>query len=223
MHTRAQHPTHARTHARARAQAYLRARTRPACQGRHAATCVARQPGLSHTLLAVQVGACFAMERAVVGLPQQWAVLLMHRPKDKKKGLCVKGVFGHDRMKARWEELILRAQADIIAAVEAEDGGGKFSEDAWTRPGGGGGISRVMQVAHQHICNAFLPLLPVYQLKTMLSVRRVLPPRVIVWVIQKCCQLISTVEEALFCTPAPRTQSSNPGRCVMGKSSRRRI
>jgi Coproporphyrinogen III oxidase len=49
-------------------------------------------------------------------------------------------------MKARWEELIRRAQNEIVAAVEAEDGEGKFSEDAWTRPGGGGGISRVMQV-----------------------------------------------------------------------------
>lgn len=58
-------------------------------------------------------------------------------------------VVWHDSMKARWEELILRAQADIIAAVEAEDGEGKFSEDAWTRPGGGGGISRVMQVPFQ--------------------------------------------------------------------------
>lgn len=30
--------------------------------------------------------------------------------------------------------------------MEEEDGEGKFREDAWCRPGGGGGVSRVMQV-----------------------------------------------------------------------------
>lgn len=35
-------------------------------------------------------------------------------------------------------------QDEICAAVEAVDGG-KFREDAWIRPGGGGGISRVLQ------------------------------------------------------------------------------
>ena len=41
--------------------------------------------------------------------------------------------------------MIRAAQDSICAAVEAEDGG-RFHEDAWTRPGGGGGISRVLQV-----------------------------------------------------------------------------
>lgn len=35
-------------------------------------------------------------------------------------------------------------QDDICAAVEAVDGT-KFREDSWIRPGGGGGISRVLQ------------------------------------------------------------------------------
>lgn len=42
--------------------------------------------------------------------------------------------------------MIRDAQDTICAAVEAEDGEGKFREDAWGRPGGGGGVSRVMQV-----------------------------------------------------------------------------
>lgn len=33
----------------------------------------------------------------------------------------------------------------MCAALEAADGTGKFKEDVWSRPGGGGGISRVLQ------------------------------------------------------------------------------
>ena len=40
--------------------------------------------------------------------------------------------------------MIRAAQDEIVAAVEELDGQ-KFQEDAWTRPGGGGGISRVLQ------------------------------------------------------------------------------
>lgn len=47
-------------------------------------------------------------------------------------------------MRARFETMIRKAQDDICAAVEAVDGA-KFREDAWIRPGGGGGISRVLQ------------------------------------------------------------------------------
>lgn len=47
-------------------------------------------------------------------------------------------------MRARFETMIRKAQDEICAAVEAVDGG-KFREDAWIRPGGGGGISRVLQ------------------------------------------------------------------------------
>lgn len=41
--------------------------------------------------------------------------------------------------------MIRDAQDSICAEIEAADGGGKFKEDVWSRPGGGGGISRVLQ------------------------------------------------------------------------------
>ena len=37
--------------------------------------------------------------------------------------------------------------------MEAEDGKGKFREDAWCRPGGGGGVSRVLQVLTCAVCS----------------------------------------------------------------------
>ncbi|CAL8471338.1 g10880 [Coccomyxa elongata] len=48
-------------------------------------------------------------------------------------------------IRGRFERIIRDAQTKICAAVEEEDGEGKFREDAWARPGGGGGVSRVMQ------------------------------------------------------------------------------
>lgn len=48
-------------------------------------------------------------------------------------------------MRGRFEVAIRAAQDQICAAVEQMEGG-KFHEDAWTRQGGGGGISRVLQV-----------------------------------------------------------------------------
>ncbi|KAK9838530.1 hypothetical protein WJX81_005837 [Elliptochloris bilobata] len=48
-------------------------------------------------------------------------------------------------IRGRFERRIREAQNAICAAVEAEDGEGRFREDAWCRPGGGGGVSRVMQ------------------------------------------------------------------------------
>jgi len=47
-------------------------------------------------------------------------------------------------MRAKFERMILDAQNSICAAVEEVDGT-KFKEDSWSRPGGGGGISRVLQ------------------------------------------------------------------------------
>jgi coproporphyrinogen III oxidase len=55
--------------------------------------------------------------------------------------------------RARFERMIRRVQADVCAELEAVEGGTSngggggalFREDAWTRPGGGGGISRVLQ------------------------------------------------------------------------------
>lgn len=48
-------------------------------------------------------------------------------------------------VRARFEKMIREAQDSVCAAIEAADGGGKFKEDVWSRPGGGGGISRVLQ------------------------------------------------------------------------------
>ncbi|MCL7047386.1 hypothetical protein MKW94_002502, partial [Papaver nudicaule] len=49
-------------------------------------------------------------------------------------------------VRARFEKMIREAQDSVCAAVEAADGGGvTFKEDVWSRPGGGGGISRVLQ------------------------------------------------------------------------------
>jgi coproporphyrinogen III oxidase len=41
-------------------------------------------------------------------------------------------------------EYLLGLQDHICAAVEAEDGVARFAEDAWQRPGGGGGRSRML-------------------------------------------------------------------------------
>lgn len=40
---------------------------------------------------------------------------------------------------------LLSLQDSICSALEREDGGGKFREDPWTRPEGGGGRSRVLE------------------------------------------------------------------------------
>lgn len=47
-------------------------------------------------------------------------------------------------MRAAFESMVRAKQDEICAAVSALDGT-PFREDAWTRPGGGGGISRVLQ------------------------------------------------------------------------------
>lgn len=41
--------------------------------------------------------------------------------------------------------MIRAAQDSVCSAIESADGGGNFKEDVWSRPGGGGGISRVLQ------------------------------------------------------------------------------
>ena len=58
-------------------------------------------------------------------------------------------------MRGRFEVAIRAAQDQICSAVEQVDGG-KFHEDAWTRQGGGGGISRVLQV--QAVPQSVVPL-----------------------------------------------------------------
>ena len=47
-------------------------------------------------------------------------------------------------MRGRFEKMIRDAQDSICSAIEEVDGT-KFRQDAWTRAGGGGGITRVMQ------------------------------------------------------------------------------
>ena len=51
-------------------------------------------------------------------------------------------------MRCRFERMIRAAQDSICAAVEEMDGGAKFRQDAWLREGGGGGITRVLQVRY---------------------------------------------------------------------------
>lgn len=41
--------------------------------------------------------------------------------------------------------MIRDAQVSVCEAIEAVDGTATFKEDVWSRPGGGGGISRVLQ------------------------------------------------------------------------------
>ncbi|KAK9996398.1 hypothetical protein SO802_021084 [Lithocarpus litseifolius] len=41
--------------------------------------------------------------------------------------------------------MIREAQDSVCKAIEGADGGAKFKEDVWSRPRGGGGISRVLQ------------------------------------------------------------------------------
>ncbi|MBA0560565.1 hypothetical protein Golob_017454 [Gossypium lobatum] len=48
-------------------------------------------------------------------------------------------------VRSRFQRIIMEVQDSVCGALEAVDGAGKFKEDAWTRPGGGGGISRVLQ------------------------------------------------------------------------------
>jgi coproporphyrinogen III oxidase len=50
-----------------------------------------------------------------------------------------------DRIRAETAAAVRGLQAEICAALEAVDGGGRFTADAWERPGGGGGVSRVLQ------------------------------------------------------------------------------
>ncbi|XP_062226690.1 oxygen-dependent coproporphyrinogen-III oxidase, chloroplastic [Phragmites australis] len=53
---------------------------------------------------------------------------------------------GSGSVRERFEAMIRRVQGEICAALEEADGSGaQFVEDVWSRPGGGGGISRVLQ------------------------------------------------------------------------------
>ncbi|XP_062185031.1 oxygen-dependent coproporphyrinogen-III oxidase, chloroplastic-like [Phragmites australis] len=56
---------------------------------------------------------------------------------------------GSGSVRERFEAMIRRVQDEVCAALEEADGSGaRFVEDVWSRPGGGGGISRVLQDGH---------------------------------------------------------------------------
>ena len=50
----------------------------------------------------------------------------------------------HDARRSRGAQFFQELQDRITAGIEAADGGGRFREDAWTRPTGGGGRTRVL-------------------------------------------------------------------------------
>lgn len=54
------------------------------------------------------------------------------------------GTPGNEGMRRKFEAMCRTAQNDICKAIEELDGEGKFQEDVWERPNGGGGISRVL-------------------------------------------------------------------------------
>jgi len=56
----------------------------------------------------------------------------------------VRGVEGDESMRRKFEAMCREAQSSICKAIEELDGEGKFKEDVWERPNGGGGISRVL-------------------------------------------------------------------------------
>lgn len=64
-----------------------------------------------------------------------------HRPPRMPPLPCSRGC----SMRGRFERMIRGIQDQVCAAIEEVDGC-NFRQDAWTRPSGGGGITRVLQV-----------------------------------------------------------------------------
>ncbi len=50
-----------------------------------------------------------------------------------------------DRIHGELSRLAASSQSEICAALERLDGGARFGADLWERPGGGGGLSRVLE------------------------------------------------------------------------------
>jgi len=50
-----------------------------------------------------------------------------------------------DRVAAEMTSFVRAMQAELCDALERVDGGARFGTDGWERPGGGGGLSRVLQ------------------------------------------------------------------------------
>ena len=67
------------------------------------------------------------------------------RPDTFLRGVDNDGATTASSVRSRFEKMIREAQDKVCNAIEEADGGGKFKEDVWSRPGGGGGISRVLQ------------------------------------------------------------------------------
>uniref|UniRef100_A0A7N0VAE9 coproporphyrinogen oxidase n=1 Tax=Kalanchoe fedtschenkoi TaxID=63787 RepID=A0A7N0VAE9_KALFE len=69
-------------------------------------------------------------------------------PEDNRPDTFLREADSHvttSTVRSRFEKMIRDTQDTVCASIEAADGGGKFREDVWSRPGGGGGISRVLQ------------------------------------------------------------------------------
>jgi len=56
----------------------------------------------------------------------------------------VRGPEGNEAMRRRMEKICRDAQLSITRQIEELDGKGKFQENVWERPNGGGGYSRVL-------------------------------------------------------------------------------
>ena len=102
------------------------------------------------------------------------------------------------RIKERFEQTIRDAQDTICRAVEEEDGEGKFREDAWIREGGGGGISRVMQVGTPRRLIS-LPAHTTRQLHTLQNLQSAHEVHQLEPMTQTCCLMrLSTYRVAVF-------------------------
>ncbi|KAJ4982371.1 hypothetical protein NE237_033208 [Protea cynaroides] len=96
-----------------------------------------RNPSLK-TLLSINKRTSLSVRSAVA--------IEKETPQDERPDTFLREADGpSSSVRARFEKMIRDAQDSVCAAVEAADGGGKFKEDVWSRPGGGGGISRVLQ------------------------------------------------------------------------------
>jgi coproporphyrinogen III oxidase len=51
---------------------------------------------------------------------------------------------GVEELRARMEKLTGDLQEEICSALERLDGAGRFASDRWSRPGGGGGLTRIL-------------------------------------------------------------------------------
>ncbi|HEU4382902.1 MAG TPA: oxygen-dependent coproporphyrinogen oxidase [Anaeromyxobacteraceae bacterium] len=51
----------------------------------------------------------------------------------------------HEALRAAMADLVRELQEDLCPELERLDGTGRFSREAWERPGGGGGLTRVLE------------------------------------------------------------------------------